>query len=62
MGQFDLDIIKENIELENTSTIKNISTNLMFENIFRCLKETSTKKVIIKNKDIINTYQIRYSY
>lgn len=61
MGQFDLDVIKENVELENNNTINNISTNLILENIFRCLKETTTKKVIIKNKDVINTYQIRYT-
>lgn len=53
MGQFDLDIIKEEVNVENNSTINGISTNLIIENICRSLKNTSTKKLLLKLKILI---------
>lgn len=44
MGQFDLDIIKEEVNVESNSTINVISTNLIFENIFNNLKSSYCKK------------------
>ena len=38
MGQFDLDIVKEEVREENNSTINDISTNLIIENIFNNLR------------------------
>ena len=61
MGQFDLDIIKEEVNVENNSTINGISTNLIIENICRSLKNTSTKKTIIKVKNTNNIYKVRYN-
>lgn len=61
MAQFDLDILKESVELESNNTINDISTNLIIENIFRDLKETSTEKVINENDEIDNTYEILYN-
>lgn len=60
MGQFDLDIIKENVELENNNTINDISTNLIIENIFNNLKSSTVEKAIIKYPNYDNTYKIIY--
>ena len=48
MGQFDLDIVKEEVREENNSTINDISSNLIFENIFNNIKSSTVKKAIIK--------------
>lgn len=47
MGQFDLDIVKEEVREENNSTINDISTNLIFENIFNNLKSSTVKKLLL---------------
>lgn len=60
MGQFDLDIIKEEVNVENNSTINVISTNLIFENIFNNIKSSTVKKAIIKYPNYDNTYKIIY--
>lgn len=60
MGQFDLDIIKENVELENNNTINDISTNLIIENIFNNLKSSTVEKAIIKYPNYDNMYKIIY--
>lgn len=60
MGQFDLDIVKEEVREENNSTINDISTNLIFENIFNNLKSSTVKKAIIKYPNYDNTYKIIY--
>lgn len=60
MGQFDLDIVQESVELENTNTINDISTNLIIENIFNNLKSITVEKAIIKYPNYNNTYKIIY--
>lgn len=60
MGQFDLDIVKEEVREENISTINDISINLIFENIFNNLKSNSVKKAIINYPNYDNTYKIIY--
>jgi hypothetical protein len=60
MGQFDLDIVQESVELENNNTINDISTNLIIENIFNNLKSSTVEKAIIKYPNYNNTYKIIY--
>ena len=60
MGQFDLDIVKEEVIEENNSTINGISTNLIIENIFNNLKSSTVEKAIIKYPNYDNTYKIIY--
>lgn len=60
MGQFDLDIVKEEVREENNSTINDISTNLIIENIFNNLKSSTVEKAIIKYPNYNNTYKIIY--
>lgn len=60
MGQFDLDIVKEEVREENNSTINDISTNLIIENIFNNLKSSTVEKAIIKYHNYNNTYKIIY--
>lgn len=60
MGQFDLDIVKEEVIEENNNTINDISTNLIIENIFNNLKSSTVEKAIIKYPNYNNTYKIIY--
>ena len=47
MGQFDLDIVQEEVREENISTINDISSNLIFENIFNNIKSSTVKKLLL---------------